>query len=93
MKTIKECGGFKGHVSLICYKEDGSVKWKFKGFNKMTNASLAVISGLLGNTGTQVAFTYLAVGSGTTAEGNDVPSEFSFTEPKPLELIPNLIPA
>jgi len=70
MNTIKECGGFKGYVSLICYKKDGSVKWEFKGYNKMTNASLAVISGLLGNTGTQVAFTYLAVGSGTTAEGN-----------------------
>jgi len=66
----KEKGGFKGFVTLVCYKADGSVKWKFSGYNKMTNASLAVISGLLGNTGSQVAFTYLAVGSGTTAEGN-----------------------
>jgi hypothetical protein len=70
MNKIKECGSFKGHVSLVCYKKDGTVKWEYKGFNKMTNASLAVISGLLGNTGTQTAFTYLAVGSGTTAEGN-----------------------
>src|SRR3990167_424926 len=33
----------------------------------MTNASLAVISGLVGNTGSQVAFTYLAVGTSSTA--------------------------
>jgi len=66
----KEKGGFIGKVKLVCRKVNGSIKWEFEGYNKMTNASLAVISGLLGNTGAQVAFTYLAVGSGTTAEGN-----------------------
>lgn len=35
--------------------------------NKITNASLAAISGLVGNTGSQIAFTYLAVGTSTTA--------------------------
>jgi hypothetical protein len=68
----KDCGAFKGYVTLKCFKKDGSLKWEYKGYNKMTNASLAVISGLLGNTGSQVAFTYLAVGSGTTAESNSL---------------------
>lgn len=35
--------------------------------NKMTNASLAVITGLVGNTGAQTAFGYLAVGTDSTA--------------------------
>lgn len=35
--------------------------------NIITNASLAVMSGLVGNTGSQTAFTYLAVGTSSTA--------------------------
>ena len=35
--------------------------------NLIVNASLAEISGLVGNTGSKTAFTYLAVGTGTTA--------------------------
>ncbi len=35
--------------------------------NKMTNASLAAISGLMGNTGSQNPFTYLALGTSNTA--------------------------
>lgn len=35
--------------------------------NKMTNASLAVISGLVGGTGSQTAFGYLGVGTSSTA--------------------------
>lgn len=35
--------------------------------NKVTNASLAAISGLIGNTGSQTAFTYIALGTSTTA--------------------------
>lgn len=37
------------------------------GKNTITNASLAVVSWLLGNTGSQTAFTYLANGSDNTA--------------------------
>jgi hypothetical protein len=33
----------------------------------VTNAGLAEVAGLVGNTGSPTAFTYLAVGSGTTA--------------------------
>lgn len=58
-----------GKVRLQAFNADGTPKWD-TGFmrNKITNASLAAIAGLMGNTGSQVAFTYLAVGSGTTAE-------------------------
>jgi len=57
-----------GRVTLICKDANGKILWEVSGKNKITNASLAAISGLIGNTGSQVAFTYLAVGSGTTAE-------------------------
>lgn len=64
--------GFVGKVKLVCYRPDGSIKWVEEGYNKMTYAGLAVISGLLGNVGSQTAFTYLAVGSGTAAEANNL---------------------
>ena len=35
--------------------------------NQITNAALAVFAGLVGNTGAQTAFTYLAVGTDNTA--------------------------
>lgn len=47
--------------------EKGEVMKEIDIRNKMTNASLAVISGLVGNTGSQTAFTYLAVGTSNTA--------------------------
>ena len=58
-----------GKVHLVCRKPDGSIKWEYKGKNKITNASLPVIAGLMGAVDAQTAFTYLAVGSGSTAEG------------------------
>lgn len=47
--------------------EQGDAEKTIDVHNKMTNASLAAISGLIGNTGSQTAFTYLAVGTSTTA--------------------------
>lgn len=47
--------------------EQGKVKDYAKIHNKMTNASLAAISGLVGNTGSQNAFTYLELGTDSTA--------------------------
>lgn len=47
--------------------EIGKVKEEKVIHNKMTNASLAVISGLVGNTGSQTAFGYVAVGTSSTA--------------------------
>ena len=50
---------------LITIELNGEVVKEIK--NTITNASLAEISGLVGNTGSKTAFTYLAVGTGTTA--------------------------
>ena len=63
--------GIKGQVRLQCFRKDGSLKWD-TGFmrNTITTASLAIISGLVGNTGSEVAFTYLAVGTDNTAESD-----------------------
>lgn len=58
----------QGRVRLIIKDKDGNVKsdtgWLK---NKITNAALAVFSGLVGNTGSQTAFSYLAVGTSSTA--------------------------
>ena len=51
-------------------RQKGIIKKELMFRNKMTNASLAVISGLVGNTGSQTAFTYLAVGTDSTAVSN-----------------------
>lgn len=57
-----------GKVRLVLRNPDGSLI-EDTGFmqNTITNASLAALSGLIGNTGSQVAFTYLAVGTDSTA--------------------------
>ena len=59
----------KGFARLRCLRADGSVKWD-TGFmqNTITNAGLGIVSGLIGNTGSEVAFNYLAVGTSSTAE-------------------------
>lgn len=58
----------QGFVRLECRDRNGELKWD-TGFMKNlgTNARLAVLSGLAGNTGTQTAFTYLALGTSSTA--------------------------
>lgn len=63
--------GFKvtGMVRLKHYDKDGNLKddtgWLK---NTITNAGLAEVAGLVGNTGSPTAFTYLAVGTSSTAE-------------------------
>lgn len=70
---MNEACTFPGGVfELKIYKDQdaflkGEVQDYVKTHNKMTNASLAAITGLVGNTGSQVAFTYLAVGTSNTA--------------------------
>ena len=61
--------GIIGRVRLECYDKDGNLKWD-TGFmkNTITNAGLGVVSGLVGNVDSQTAFTYLAVGTSSTAE-------------------------
>jgi len=59
----------KGMVKLECHDKEGNLKWTTDWLkNTITNAGLAVVSGLVGNTGSQTAFTYLAVGTSATAE-------------------------
>lgn len=68
METIERVKGMRGFVRLQQYTPKG-VLVDDTGFqeNGTTNACLAVISGLAGNTGAQVAFTYLELGTGNTA--------------------------
>jgi len=57
----------KGTVTLECRRADGSLKWRDVVHNGITNAGLAEIAGLAGNTGSPTAFSFLAVGTSTTA--------------------------
>jgi len=61
--------GLKGFVRLVVKDKNGNIKsdtgWLK---NTITNAGLAAVAGLIGNTGTITAFTYLAVGTSNTAE-------------------------
>lgn len=67
---MKDKGGkIRGFVKVEVWK-DASKKELLSssyGENVITSAALAAISGLVGNTGAQTAFTYLAVGTGSTA--------------------------
>ena len=66
---LKSKIGITGQVRLECHDKDGNLLWD-TGFmkNTITNACLAELSGLAGNTGSKTAFTYLAVGTDSTAE-------------------------
>lgn len=59
--------GLKGFGTLECRDKDGNLKWATDFTNTITNASFAVLSGLAGNVDSQTAFTYLAVGTSSTA--------------------------
>jgi len=56
-----------GYVHLVCRDKDGNLKWEHKGKNIITNAGLAAIAGLVGNTGSVTAFSYIALGTSSTA--------------------------
>ena len=64
---MKENIKVKGSFVLTLRDKDGNFKEERKEDNLIVNASLSEITGLLGNVGTKTAFTYLAVGTGTTA--------------------------
>lgn len=65
---MKETLKVKGQVRLVLRNSDGSLI-EDTGFqdNIITNAGLAAMAGLVGNTGAIAAFTYLAVGTDATA--------------------------
>ncbi len=56
----------KGHVKVEHFR-DGNLIEITERDNTITNAFFAVVSGLVGNTGSQVAMTYLALGTSSTA--------------------------
>jgi len=58
----------KGRVKLECYDKDGNEKWNTGWIdNIICNSGIAAVSGLVGNVGSETAFTVLAVGSGSAA--------------------------
>lgn len=60
--------GFTGRFNLKCYDKAGNLKWDTGWIkNSTTHAGSAVLAGLMGNVGGLAAFTYLAVGTSTTA--------------------------
>jgi hypothetical protein len=59
----------KGRVKLECHNANGKLQWSTGWMNNtIANSGLGVVSGLVGNVGSEVAFTYLAVGTDSTAE-------------------------
>lgn len=61
-----------GLVKLDIYDKNGKLR-ETTGWlkNTITNAALAAVSGLVGNVDSQTAFTYLEVGTSSTAESAD----------------------
>jgi hypothetical protein len=58
----------KGFIRLTIHDKDGKLRDDSGWMENLTmNVALAVFSGLVGNTGSQTAFTYLAVGTSSTA--------------------------
>ena len=64
---IKDGNKSIGKFHLVCKGKDGNIKWEVMKDNLGMNARLAVIAGLYGGTGAQTAFSYLAVGTSSTA--------------------------
>jgi hypothetical protein len=62
MRTIK----IQGFVELECRDKDGKLKWSWKGKNGITNAGFAQLA-LLAGDAAAVPFTYLALGTSSTA--------------------------
>lgn len=66
---LKESLKLTGRVKLVCRRKDGSIKWNTGWlYNTTTNVGFAVLAGLAGAVDAQTAFTYLAVGTDSTAE-------------------------
>lgn len=57
----------RNDLSKAINERFGTLKWADTQHNLGTNVRLAVFSGLVGNTGAQTAFGYLAVGTSSTA--------------------------
>ncbi len=64
---MKDTCNFPGGIFNLKVYDGDVLKHEVTIHNKMTTASFAVIAGLVGNTGAQTAFGYLAVGTSNTA--------------------------
>jgi len=56
----------KGKIELVCHRADGSIKWRVKRNNLITSAGKAQIA-LLAGDASATPFTYLALGTSSTA--------------------------
>lgn len=56
-----------GKYTLKCYRADGKLKWRKTVHNSVMNVGKAEVANLMGNVSSPVAFTYLAVGTSSTA--------------------------
>lgn len=57
----------KGTYYLQCYNPDGSLKWEDVIENTVVSAGKAELANLAGNVSSPTAFTYIAVGTSSTA--------------------------
>ena len=65
-----------GHISVVHKDKDGIVKATREVDNTIANASFAALSGLAGGVGSENAFDYIALGTGTTGStANDTSLE------------------
>lgn len=77
MEKIK----IRGKVIIELRDTEGKLVEKREVDNAITNVGLAVVAGLVGNVDSQTAFTYLAVGIGTTpAAAGDTTLESEITD-------------
>lgn len=71
LKFLKKLGFnlviIEGWVEMECRDALGNLKWSWEGHNGITNAGFAELANLAGNVSTPTAFTYLAVGTDSTA--------------------------
>ncbi|MFH1052750.1 MAG: hypothetical protein V1779_17660 [bacterium] len=68
---LKEDVKISGLIEIVLKDKDGKIKEIRTIKNTITKAAFAVLSGLAGNVDSQDAFTYLELGTGTTAATAD----------------------
>ena len=66
-KTLAPKAVYRENVKLVLTDKDGNIKDTREYSNLVTNAGLAGLASLLNGAGGEAAFTYLAIGIGTTA--------------------------
>lgn len=57
----------KDNVFFVLKDKNGNIKKEWKGSNLITSAGLAGIASRINGAGSEAAFTYIAIGTGTTA--------------------------